>query len=169
MKHLFLLVVCLLLFAQRAQSRRTDRTSCKPVTASFCQGLGYTSTLHPDGVQGFSLHQIGQIVETACSPHVAMVMCRVVVPECGSEDESQKKPCRALCEKVKRDCEAPLRAKWLFWPMRLRCDSLPLTNCVQVSKKKHLKKVLLYACVCVCVCNIRVSERASTTPYKKTV
>ncbi|XP_013880017.1 uncharacterized protein LOC106529207 [Austrofundulus limnaeus] len=131
MKHLFLVVVCLLLFPQQAQTRRTDRTSCKPVTARFCQGLGYTSTLHPDGVQGFSLQQIGQIVETACSPHIATVMCRVVVPECGSENESQKKPCRALCEKVKRDCESPLRAKWLFWPMRLRCDALPLTNCVE--------------------------------------
>lgn len=134
MKHLFLVALCLLLFPQQARTRRNDRTSCKPVTASFCQGLGYTSTLHPDGVQGFNLQQIGQIVETACSPHIATVMCRVVVPECGAENESQKKPCRALCEKVKKDCESPLRAKWLFWPMRLWCDTLPLTNCVEVSK-----------------------------------
>lgn len=134
MKHLFLVALCLLLFPQQARTRGNDRTSCKPVTASFCQGLGYTSTLHPDGVQGFNLQQIGQIVETACSPHIATVMCRVVVPECGAENESQKKPCRALCEKVKKDCESPLRAKWLFWPMRLWCDALPQTNCVEVSK-----------------------------------
>ncbi|XP_015237311.1 PREDICTED: uncharacterized protein LOC107088946 [Cyprinodon variegatus] len=129
MRHLFLVVVCLLLFLQQAQSRRDE--SCKPLTASFCQGLGYTSTPHPDGIQGFSLQQIRKIVETACSPHIATVMCRVVVPECGSENESRKKPCRALCEKVKKDCQSPLSAKWLFWPYKLRCDSLPESNCVQ--------------------------------------
>ncbi|MEQ2241383.1 hypothetical protein ILYODFUR_024739, partial [Ilyodon furcidens] len=131
MRHLCLVIACLLVFLQQAQSSRDDKTSCKPVTASFCQGLGYTSTPYPKGIQGFSLHQTGQMVETACSPHIATVMCRVVVPECGSENESQKKPCRALCEKVKRDCESTLRAKWLFWPIRLRCDSLPVSNCVQ--------------------------------------
>lgn len=133
MRHFFLVSSCLLLFLQQAKSRTDDRTTCKPVTASFCQGLGYTSTPYPSGAQGFSLYQVGKMVETACSPHIATVMCRVVVPECGSENESQKKPCRALCDKVKRDCEPTLRAKWLFWPSRLRCDSLPVSNCVQVS------------------------------------
>ncbi|XP_032412429.1 uncharacterized protein LOC116715842 isoform X1 [Xiphophorus hellerii] len=131
MRHFFLVSSCLLLFLQQAKSRTDDRTTCKPVTASFCQGLGYTSTPYPSGAQGFSLYQVGKMVETACSPHIATVMCRVVVPECGSENESQKKPCRALCDKVKRDCESTLRAKWLFWPSRLRCDSLPVSNCVQ--------------------------------------
>nr|XP_015805444.2 uncharacterized protein LOC107379270 [Nothobranchius furzeri] len=129
MKRLFLLVVCLLL--QQRQTRSDEGTSCKPVTASFCQGLGYTSSPFPNGAQGFSLRQIGLMVETACSPHIATLMCRVVVPECGSENESRKKPCRALCEEVKRDCDSTLRAKWLFWPMRLRCDALPESNCVQ--------------------------------------
>lgn len=133
MMHFFLGSTCLLLFLQQAQSRTDGRTTCKPVTASFCQGLGYTSTPYPSGAQGFSLYQVGKMVETACSPHIATVLCRVVVPECGSENESQKKPCRALCDKVKRDCESTLRAKWLFWPSRLRCDSLPVSNCVQVS------------------------------------
>ncbi|PWA23901.1 hypothetical protein CCH79_00010809 [Gambusia affinis] len=131
MMHFFLGSTCLLLFLQQAQSRTDGRTTCKPVTASFCQGLGYTSTPYPSGAQGFSLYQVGKMVETACSPHIATVLCRVVVPECGSENESQKKPCRALCDKVKRDCESTLRAKWLFWPSRLRCDSLPVSNCVQ--------------------------------------
>ncbi|XP_041842719.1 atrial natriuretic peptide-converting enzyme-like [Melanotaenia boesemani] len=117
---------------EQAQNSRNDRTSCKPVTSSFCQGLGYTTTLHPSGVQGYNLQQIGQMVETACSPHIATLMCRVVVPECNSEDDSRKKPCRALCEKVKKDCESTLRIKRLTWPMKLRCDSLPESNCVQV-------------------------------------
>ncbi|KAE8289301.1 Frizzled-1 [Larimichthys crocea] len=58
-------------------------------------------------------------------------MCRVVVPECGSDDDSRMKPCRALCEKVKTDCESPFRTKRLYWPTRLRCESLPESNCVQ--------------------------------------
>lgn len=136
MKHLVLVFLGLLLCLQQTHSnRRDDSSNCKPVTASFCQGVGYTTSLHPNGVFGYTLQQIGQIVETACSPEVATVMCRVVVPECSSEDDSRLKPCRALCEKVKTDCESTLKAKRLFWPMRLRCEALPESNCVQVSTK----------------------------------
>lgn len=135
MKNLVLVVWGLLLSPQGAHCSRNDRENCKPITASFCQGLGYTTTLHPSGVAGYYLQQIGQMVETACSPHIATVMCRVVVPECGSDDDGRRKPCRALCQKVKTDCESAFRAKRLFWPMRLRCEALPESNCVQVSRK----------------------------------
>lgn len=127
MKHLFLVVLGSLLSPQRAHSR----ANCKPVTSSFCQGLGYTTTAHPTGAPGFNLRETGQIVEAACSPNVAVLMCRVVVPECGSEESSQMKPCRALCEKVKTDCNSALKAKRLLWPTRLRCETLPQSNCVQ--------------------------------------
>ncbi|CAG6014424.1 unnamed protein product, partial [Menidia menidia] len=131
MKHWFFIPVCLLLFPHQAHTWRDEKPSCKPLTASFCQGLGYTTTLHPTGVQGFTLQQIGQFVETACSPHIATLMCRVGVPECNSEDDSRKKPCRSLCEKVKKDCDSPLRAKRLFWPTKVRCDTLPTSNCIE--------------------------------------
>ncbi|XP_023279879.1 uncharacterized protein LOC111668153 isoform X1 [Seriola lalandi dorsalis] len=129
----FVLVVLgsLLLSPQQAHGVRDDRSNCKPITSTFCQGVGYTTTLHPSGASGFSLQQIGQIVETACSPGVSTLMCRTALPECGSEDDSRKKPCRALCEKVKTDCESVIKAKRLSWPMRLRCESLPESNCVQ--------------------------------------
>ncbi|XP_074509017.1 uncharacterized protein LOC141778565 isoform X2 [Sebastes fasciatus] len=126
MKHLVLVVLGLLLSPQRAHS-----ILCKPVTSSFCQGLGYTTSSYPTGALGYNLQQTGQIVETRCSPNVGILMCRVVVPECNSETNNQMKPCRALCEKVKTDCESALRAKRLIWPSRLRCDSLPTSNCVQ--------------------------------------
>ncbi|XP_067456533.1 uncharacterized protein [Thunnus thynnus] len=129
--HWFLVVLGLLLSPQQAHSWRDERLNCKPVTSSFCQDVGYTTTLHPTGVQGFNLQQIGQIVETACSPYVATLMCRVVVPECSPEDDTRIKPCRALCEKVKTDCDSALKAKRLLWPTRLRCETLPESNCVQ--------------------------------------
>lgn len=128
MKNLIFLVLGLLPFPQQAQSR----TDCRPVTATFCQGLGYTTTPNPTGAIGYNLHQIGQMVETACSPHIAIVLCRVAVPECGLDDDSRLKPCRALCQKVKTDCESAFKAKRLYWPTRLRCESLPESNCVQV-------------------------------------
>lgn len=132
MKQLVSVVLGLLLSLQQALSMSDVRSNCKPVTASFCQGVGYTTTLYPGGVSGFTLQQIGQIVETACSPDVATVMCRVVVPECSSVDVSRLKPCKALCEKVQTDCESTLKAKRLLWPATLRCDALPESNCVQV-------------------------------------
>lgn len=134
MKQLVSVVLGLLLSLQQALSR-TD-SNCRPITASFCQGVGYTTTLHPGGDPAYTLQQIGQIVETGCSPHVATVMCRVVVPECGSVDDSRLKPCRALCEKVKTDCDSTLKAKRLSWPEMLRCEALPASSCVQVSTSK---------------------------------
>ncbi|XP_070692085.1 atrial natriuretic peptide-converting enzyme-like [Pempheris klunzingeri] len=131
MKNLVLVVFGLLLFPKQAHTRRDDKTNCKPLMVSFCQGVGYTTTLHPSGILGYNVQQIGQMVETACSPNVATLMCRVVVPECSSEDDSRMKPCRALCEKVKADCESALRTKRLLWPSRLRCEALPESNCVQ--------------------------------------
>ncbi|KAK1894962.1 Frizzled-1 [Dissostichus eleginoides] len=127
MECLFLVFLGSLLVPLRAQSR----TNCKPMTSTFCQGLGYSTTQHPTGAMGYNLREIGQIVETSCSPNVALLMCRVVVPECGSEEDARMRPCRALCEKVKTDCEAPLKAKRISWPSRLRCDTLPENNCMQ--------------------------------------
>ncbi|MEQ2189477.1 hypothetical protein GOODEAATRI_025742, partial [Goodea atripinnis] len=106
-------------FPRQVQPGKDESTTCKPVTASFCQGVGYKTTLYPSGVQGFNLQQIGQIVQTACSPHVDILMCRVAVPECGSGNESRVKPCRALCEKVKKDCESTLRAKRLSCAVKI--------------------------------------------------
>ncbi|KAG7218388.1 hypothetical protein INR49_020421 [Caranx melampygus] len=140
-----LVLVLLLLSPQQVHSGRDDRSNCKPVTSSFCQGVGYTTTSHPTGASGFSLQQIGQIVETACSPGVATLMCRSAVPECGSEDDNRKKPCRSLCEKVKSDCDSVIRTKRLSWPMRLRCESLPESNCVQ-GQEVHVPPTLPPPC-----------------------
>lgn len=120
------------LLSQQVDGSTSKRDNCKPITASFCQGLGYTTSLYPSGFLNFNMQQIRQMVESACSPNIATLMCRAAVPECGSESDSQKKPCRALCDKVKADCEATFRAKRLYWPTRLRCEALPESNCVQV-------------------------------------
>ncbi|CAL1612261.1 unnamed protein product [Knipowitschia caucasica] len=107
------------------------KPNCRPFQASFCSSVGYSTSASPSGVSGYILRDIGQIVDTGCSPDVATLMCRVVVPECGAEENSRLKPCRSLCERVKSDCEAPLKSKRIYWPLRLRCDSLPQDNCVQ--------------------------------------
>lgn len=150
MKILAVVVLVLLVFLQPAASARSDQGACRPVTATFCQGLGYSTTMHPNGATGFNLQQIGQMVATACSPHIATVMCRVVVPECGSDTNTHLKPCRALCERVKTDCEAPLGAKRLYWPIRLRCDALPQSNCIQVGgHQEHNLSLLMFVNVLV--------------------
>ncbi|CAJ1063098.1 uncharacterized protein LOC121513235 isoform X1 [Xyrichtys novacula] len=128
MKSLVLVALCLLMSPQETLSAWS---SCKPVTSSFCQGLGYTTSAYPTGVSGYNLQQIGQMVETSCSQHVATLLCRVAVPECDSDNDNSKKPCRSLCDRVKRDCEAAFRTKRLTWPSKLRCESLPESNCIQ--------------------------------------
>ncbi|KAF7650743.1 hypothetical protein LDENG_00121490 [Lucifuga dentata] len=130
MKLWVLKVLGLLLFPQLGHSRTEEMPLCRTITASFCRDVGYSTSLHPAGVQGFNLQRIGQIVETACSPHITTLMCRVVVPECGLQESSKSKPCRALCERVKSDCDYVLKAKNLAWPVKIQCNSLPESDCV---------------------------------------
>lgn len=125
--------LALLLSLQRAHGRTEERPSCKPVMVSFCEGVGYNTSMHPNGVQGYNLQQIGQVVVTGCSPDVAAFMCRMVVPECIAGQDGHAQPCRSSCERVKRACEPALTDRWLSWPENIRCDNLAETNCVNVS------------------------------------
>ncbi|KAM8825952.1 uncharacterized protein ACB058_019405 [Synchiropus picturatus] len=123
------LLLCSLLSPQQTLCLAEQGDSCQPLSVSFCQGVGYTSSTHPGGAPGFNMQQLRQIVETACSPLIRTLVCRVAVPECRSAGDT--KPCRALCDRVKTECEPALRAQLLSWPAAIQCDSLPASNCVQ--------------------------------------
>ena len=83
---------------------------------------------------GYRLQRIGRIVETGCSPHIAEFMCRLVAPECAPDGlDHPTRPCRPLCEKVKRDCEPVLQENGLNWPRKIQCQDLPEYNCKSVS------------------------------------
>ncbi|XP_019719425.1 atrial natriuretic peptide-converting enzyme-like [Hippocampus comes] len=134
MLHLFLVTLVLLPSLCRTFGAKDDHLSCRPLTASFCRNVGYSTSRYPAGVQGFSVQQLSQIVESGCSPNAAVLLCRVAFPEC-SEDDARVKPCRALCQKVKSECDATLKAKRLAWPSKLQCDALPESNCVQTQQQ----------------------------------
>ncbi|XP_061771405.1 atrial natriuretic peptide-converting enzyme-like isoform X2 [Nerophis ophidion] len=131
MRRLVLAALALLLSPQVTRGARDEQPACRPLTASYCRDVGYATSRHPGGVPGFNLPQLSQVVESACSPRVATLACRLAFPECGAEDDARKKPCRAFCEKVKTDCEGALKAKRLTWPSKMQCYTLPESNCVQ--------------------------------------
>ncbi|XP_072769154.1 uncharacterized protein [Nerophis lumbriciformis] len=131
MRRLVLATLALLLSPQVTSGARDEQPACRPLTASYCHDVGYGTSRHPGGVPGFNLQQLSQMVESACSPQVATLACRLAFPECGAEDDARKKPCRAFCEKVKTDCEGALKAKRLTWPSKMQCSTLPESNCVQ--------------------------------------
>uniref|UniRef100_A0A669BWT1 FZ domain-containing protein n=1 Tax=Oreochromis niloticus TaxID=8128 RepID=A0A669BWT1_ORENI len=139
MKHLFL-VVWGLLPLQWVHSRSDDRTNCKPVTASFCQGVGYTTTLHPTGVLGYTLtiNRFNPLVTSGCSPHLKPFLCSVYVPECVSG--KPRPPCRTLCEHARSSCGAQMRSLSLEWPEALNCETFttePWTGCRRASTKRQ--------------------------------
>ncbi|XP_061675598.1 atrial natriuretic peptide-converting enzyme-like [Syngnathoides biaculeatus] len=115
--------------------RGTLGNSCRPITASFCRNVGYGTSRHPAGVPGFDAQQLARIVESGCSPNAAALFCRVAFPEC-SDDDARVKPCRAVCQKVKSECDATLRAKRISWPSKLQCDALPVSSCVQAQQQQ---------------------------------
>ncbi|XP_057690735.1 atrial natriuretic peptide-converting enzyme-like isoform X2 [Corythoichthys intestinalis] len=126
-------LVVLVFLPSWTRGAKDDRPSCRPITATFCRNVGYTTSRYPTGVQGVNVQQLSQIVETACSPNIATLVCRVAFPEC-SNDDNRVKPCRAMCNKAKSECDAALKAKRLVWPTKLQCDTLPESNCVQAQQ-----------------------------------
>ena len=136
MKFLVVQVLAFLIHLQNAhvRSNAIKKTYCSPVTVNFCQDVRYNTSLHPTGVPGYRLQKIGRIVETGCSPHIAEFMCRLVAPECAPDGlDHPTRPCRPLCEKVKRDCEPVLQENGLNWPRKIQCQDLPEYNCKSVS------------------------------------
>ncbi|XP_056142254.1 uncharacterized protein LOC130117990 [Lampris incognitus] len=110
------------------RKNKDGQLSCRPVTVDFCVDAGY-STPRPAGLRDHDLRLMRQIVMTHCSPDIAAFACRAVAPECVAGAGRATGPCRALCERVKRDCASALAERQLGWPEAARCDVFPDDDC----------------------------------------
>uniref|UniRef100_A0A667Y9K7 FZ domain-containing protein n=1 Tax=Myripristis murdjan TaxID=586833 RepID=A0A667Y9K7_9TELE len=146
--------LALLLSLQRAHGRTEEKPSCKPVMVSFCEGVGYNTSMHPNGDDaGLEIHQFFPLVKVQCSPHLRPFLCSIYAPECTSGQA--RPPCKTLCEQARSGCE-PLMNKFGFqWPESLKCDALSTESCEHVSLRPPLRG----DCVCPSQVSVCTEER----------
>lgn len=118
---------------------------CRPLRIDFCQDVSYSTTCNNPRGMGHYMKNGGaeamrRLIETGCSPYAAELMCRVVAPPLRGlvGEERTVPPCRALCERVRRDCERVLKERGIPWPPRIKCSALPAKYqlvCVDVGDK----------------------------------
>ena len=116
-------------------------SSCEPLTISACQDLGYTQTPtsqlfgnQSQAQRGAVLQQVSPLFRMKCSPDFKLLMCTMTAPKCNPVTGVVTFPCRSLCKKVKKECEAFLKSSLLSLPQNwLNCAWMPESDCVSQS------------------------------------
>uniref|UniRef100_A0A672HUP0 Frizzled class receptor 7a n=1 Tax=Salarias fasciatus TaxID=181472 RepID=A0A672HUP0_SALFA len=114
------------------ESSVPDRSFCQPISIPLCSDIAYNQTIMPNllghGTQedaGLEVHQFYPLVEVRCSADLQFFLCSLYAPVCTVLDRAIP-PCRALCERARRGCEALMNKFGFQWPERLRCEKFPL-------------------------------------------
>lgn len=146
-RHFFRVLICgyiyywsffFLLFAGR----------CEPLSIPVCSGLHYNMTLvpntfnHPTQQEAASnIHPLfqyspyGDSPWNDCSPELPLFVCSLHAPPCSVP----RKPCRELCERVRKSCLLQLQKHGYSWPENMACDKFPNAeneaDCIGASQK----------------------------------
>lgn len=105
----------------------------------ICQCRGYNLTYFPNdrfsSQSGAKIQfsQFENLIRTNCSPYLVQFLCSRYFPPCSPDWRrfDYVLPCRELCEKVKRDCEAILHQYGTQWSKELSCDAFQSINGTQ--------------------------------------
>ncbi|KAL7841469.1 hypothetical protein SRHO_G00251600 [Serrasalmus rhombeus] len=118
-----------LLFSQRSQ--------CKPIPAALhlCYEFEYADMRLPNLLGHEAMSEVLQqaaswvpLVQKRCHPDTRKFLCSLFAPVCLQDMDEPIRPCRSLCEDVRRGC-APVMAAFGFpWPEMLRCARFPLDD-----------------------------------------
>uniref|UniRef100_A0A6I8NGW6 Frizzled-1 n=1 Tax=Ornithorhynchus anatinus TaxID=9258 RepID=A0A6I8NGW6_ORNAN len=105
---------------------------CQPISIPLCADLAYNQTILPNLLghtsqedAGLEVHQFYPLVKVHCSPELRFFLCSMYAPVC-TVLERALPPCRALCERARRGCEALMNKFGFQWPDALRCEQFPV-------------------------------------------
>lgn len=115
------LLVCLaFIYSYGNPVRLVSPHGCEEIQIDLCKSLPYNSTLLPNSyeqdrqttVNRTLWDLVQRINAVVCSDDLIFYFCSLYLPICVKSKEIRKpiKPCRSVCEKVKRDCRATLES-----------------------------------------------------------
>uniref|UniRef100_A0A8D0GBD1 Carboxypeptidase Z n=1 Tax=Sphenodon punctatus TaxID=8508 RepID=A0A8D0GBD1_SPHPU len=108
------------------------KTKCVDISLGSCQDVPYTKTMYPNlldqksrGVVEYSseyilMSVIHNLLQGECNPDLRLLGCSILAPQC--EKDKIIKPCRHVCESLRKSCLPAFDAIDMAWPYFLDCD-----------------------------------------------
>lgn len=120
------------------QFQMPEHGFCQPISIPLCTDVAYNQTIMPNLLgqnsqedAGLEVHQFYPLVKVRCSGDLKFFLCSVYAPVC-TVLERPIPPCRALCERARRGCEALMNRFGFQWPERLRCQNFPVQGAGEI-------------------------------------
>lgn len=110
----------------------SEKGTCTDNVLGYCDDLPYSKTMYPNSLDHRSrgdtefsaeyilLSVIDNLLKGECNPDLRLLGCAVLAPRC--EKNKIVKPCRKICETLKKNCLPAFDAIDMAWPYFLDCD-----------------------------------------------
>lgn len=105
---------------------------CVDIALSSCTDVAYTQMVYPNFLDQKSrevieysseyllISVLHNLLQGECNPDLRLLGCSVLAPQC--EKDKVIKPCRHVCENLKKSCLPAFDAIDMAWPYFLDCD-----------------------------------------------
>lgn len=105
---------------------------CVDIALSSCTDVAYTQMVYPNFLDQKSrevieysseyllISVLHNLLQGECNPDLRLLGCSVLAPQC--EKDKAIKPCRPVCENLKKNCLPAFDAIDMAWPYFLDCD-----------------------------------------------
>ncbi|XP_067414959.1 carboxypeptidase Z [Emydura macquarii macquarii] len=114
------------------QCQTEEKAKCMDITLGSCADVPYTKTMYPNlldqksrEVVEFSSEYIlmsvlHNLLQGECNPDLRLLSCSILAPQC--EKDKIIKPCRHICENLRKNCLPAFDTIDMAWPYFLDCD-----------------------------------------------
>ncbi|XP_043831829.1 secreted frizzled-related protein 4 [Dromiciops gliroides] len=115
-------------------TRAVRGAPCEPVRIPMCRSMPWNLTRMPNHLHHstqenavLAIEQYEELVDANCSSVLRFFLCAMYAPICALEFlHDPIRPCKALCQRARDDCEPLMRLYNHSWPESLACDDLPV-------------------------------------------
>ncbi|CAN8208091.1 unnamed protein product [Coccothraustes coccothraustes] len=114
------------------QCQTVQKAKCVDIALSSCTDVTYTQMVYPNFLDQKSrevieysseyllISVLHNLLQGECNPDLRLLGCSVLAPQC--EKDKVIKPCRHVCENLKKNCLPAFDAIDMAWPYFLDCD-----------------------------------------------
>uniref|UniRef100_A0A8D2Q234 Carboxypeptidase Z n=1 Tax=Varanus komodoensis TaxID=61221 RepID=A0A8D2Q234_VARKO len=108
------------------------KSKCVDINLSSCNDVSYSKTIYPNLLYQKSREVIEysseyilmgvlhNLLQGECNPDLRLLSCSIMAPRC--EEGKIVKPCRNVCETLRKNCLPAFDAIDMAWPYFLDCD-----------------------------------------------
>ncbi|XP_053884826.1 carboxypeptidase Z [Malaclemys terrapin pileata] len=114
------------------QCQTGEKAKCVDITLSSCSDVSYTKTMYPNlldqktrevvelSSEYILMSVLHNLLQGECNPDLRLLSCSILAPRC--EKDKMIKPCRHVCENLRKNCLPAFDTIDMAWPYFLDCD-----------------------------------------------